>query len=78
MSRSIRDKIKRALAQSVKHLEEAFADLQSVEALFEEEGRDEAPFLAATLEGMVMNRDLIITFARETYALDKEQLEHYL
>lgn len=78
MARSIRDDLKRKVAQAVNHLAQAIVDINAVYEEFKKYEKPETEYLVQVMLQMSRERDALIAFAGAAWELDEMGLISYL
>lgn len=78
MARSIRDNLKRNVAQSVNHIAAAILDTNQVYEQFKDAGKEEAAILEQDMLHLAAVRQHQLDFALHAWALDEESLMSYM
>lgn len=78
MARSIRDDMKRKIAQAVNHCGGAVLDINDVYEQFRESHAEEAEFLKTVMLNIASLREMLIGFASAAWELDEESLSRWM
>ena len=78
MARTVRDDLKRKVAQSVNHAAAAILDVNEVYTQFKDAGKVEAEILEQDMIALNAIREHLLSFARHAWMLDEPGLMSYL